>query len=273
MSHYIEKVTVSLENLISELARNPSLFLKNPDTDFSRNRKINFKTCVGITMNSGGCTLNKELLDFFDFDVNAPTVSAYTQQRAKILPEAFEYLFHAFTEENVQTKNLYEGYQLLACDGSNLTIAPNLNDPETLWKSNQLGATGNHLHLNALYDVLNRTYIDALVQTASTYQEHRACIQMIERVTLDKVILIADKNMDFIGEEYIERDLTQGIGSTDVGNVTHEIPAIQFYVKLKEHVGTHTKEFAVAAGGEEGKRNLHASVQLLAMSALDVLSE
>lgn len=89
MSHYIEKVTVSLENLISELARNPSLFLKNPDTDFSRNRKINFKTCVGITMNSGGCTLNKELLDFFDFDVNAPTVSAYTQQRAKILPEAF----------------------------------------------------------------------------------------------------------------------------------------------------------------------------------------
>ena len=110
MSHYIEKVTVSLENLISELARNPSLFLKNPDTDFSRNRKINFKTCVGITMNSGGCTLNKELLDFFDFDVNAPTVSAYTQQRAKILPEAFEYLFHAFTEENAQTKNLYEGY-------------------------------------------------------------------------------------------------------------------------------------------------------------------
>lgn len=162
MSHYIEKVTVSLENLISELARNPSLFLKNPDTDFSRNRKINFKTCVGITMNSGGCTLNKELLDFFDFDVNAPTVSAYTQQRAKILPEAFEYLFHAFTEENAQTKNLYEGYQLLACDGSNLTIAPNLNDPETLWKSNQLGATGNHLHLNALYDVLNRTYIDDL---------------------------------------------------------------------------------------------------------------
>lgn len=196
MSHYIEKVTVSLENLISELARNPSLFLKNPDTDFSRNRKINFKTCVGITMNSGGCTLNKELLDFFDFDVNAPTVSAYTQQRAKILPEAFEYLFHAFTEENAQTKNLYEGYQLLACDGSNLTIAPNLNAPETLWKSNQLGATGNHLHLNALYDVLNRTYIDALVQTASTYQEHRACIQMIERVTLDKVILIADRGYE-----------------------------------------------------------------------------
>lgn len=196
MSHYIENVTVSLENLISDLAGNPSLFLKNPDTDFSRNRKIDFKTCIGITMNSGGCTMNKELLDFFDFNVNAPTVSAYTQQRGKILPEAFEYLFHAFTEENAQAKKLYEGYQLLACDGSNLSIAPNPNDPETLWKSNQSRTTGNHLHLNALYDVLNRTYIDALVQTASEYQEHRACIQMMERTSLDKVILIADRGYE-----------------------------------------------------------------------------
>ena len=64
MNHYIENFTVSLENLISDLAKNPSLFLNNPDTDFSRNRKMKFKTCVGITMNSGGCTMNKELLDF-----------------------------------------------------------------------------------------------------------------------------------------------------------------------------------------------------------------
>ena len=81
------------------------------------------------------------------------------------------------------------------------------------------------------------------------------------------------KNMEFIGEDYIERDLTQGIGSTDVGNVSHEIPTIQFYVRLKENVGTHTKEFAEAAGGEEGKRTLHQAVKLLAMSALDVFNE
>ena len=88
-----------------------------------------------------------------------------------------------------------------------------------------------------------------------------------------RLVQYVRSNMELIGEEYIERDLTQGIGSTDVGNVTHEIPSIQFYVKLKEHVGTHTKEFALAAGGEEGRRNLHTSVQLLALSACDVLME
>ena len=76
MSDFIESTTKSLETVISDLADNPSLFLRNPSADFSRNRKINFNTLIGITMNSGGCTMSKELLDFFDFNVNAPTVSA-----------------------------------------------------------------------------------------------------------------------------------------------------------------------------------------------------
>ena len=38
---------------ISELANNPCLFLRNPNVDFSRKRKIDFKTFIGIIMNSG----------------------------------------------------------------------------------------------------------------------------------------------------------------------------------------------------------------------------
>ena len=70
MSNFIERVTNSLKNEISELADNPCLFLRNPGTDFSRNRKIDFKTFIGITMNSGGCTMGKELLDYFNFDTS-----------------------------------------------------------------------------------------------------------------------------------------------------------------------------------------------------------
>ena len=94
MSKYIQDITVSLQNIISELSDNPSLFLRNPEVDFSRNRKIDFKTFVGITLNSGGCTMCKELLEYFDFKINTPTVSAYTQQRSKVLPDAFEYLLN-----------------------------------------------------------------------------------------------------------------------------------------------------------------------------------
>ena len=121
MSKYISTVTNSLTNLISEISENPSLFVRNPKTDFTRNRKINFKTFIGITTNSGGGTMNKELLDYFDFNANTPTVSAYTQQRSKVLPEVFEFLFKSFTKENLTCENNYKGYRLVACDGSNLT--------------------------------------------------------------------------------------------------------------------------------------------------------
>ena len=196
MSNYIQNITASLKTLISELSANPSLFLKNPETDFTRNRKIDFKTLIGITMNSGGTTMSKELLEYFDFNVDTPTVSAYTQQRSKVLPEAFEYLFQSFTRENISSQNNYKGYRLVACDGSNLSIATNPQDAETAWNNNQYGGITNHLHLNAFYDVLNRVYLDALLQTASEYQECRACINMMERSSLDKVILVADRGYE-----------------------------------------------------------------------------
>jgi len=68
MSNYINQVSDSLKNHISELANNSCLFLRNPNVDFSRKRKIDFKTFIGIMMNSGGATMSKELLDFFDFN-------------------------------------------------------------------------------------------------------------------------------------------------------------------------------------------------------------
>ena len=62
-----------------------------------------------------------------------------------------------------------------------------------------------------------------------TEVEERQVDEVVKDVRNDKkLVQYVRKNMDFIGEKYIERDLTQGIGSTDVGNVTHEIPAISF---------------------------------------------
>lgn len=98
--------------------------------------------------------------------------------------------------KNQRKNKKFDGYQLLACDGSNLSIASNPKDPETAWKHNQFGGIANHLHFNAFYDVLNRVYTDAFVQTASEYHEHRACIQMLERSIKEKVILIADRGYE-----------------------------------------------------------------------------
>lgn len=94
---------------------------------------------------------------------------------------------------------------------------------------------------------------------------------LIKDVRNDRRLVAAvEKNMDFIGEHHVPRTLNQGIGSTDVGNVTHALSAAQFYIGLGAGVGTHTAPFATAAGGPEGKRALTAAIKVLAMTGLDM---
>ena len=194
--HFITATRQNLLQSISSLGENRSLFVKCPGKDFSRKRKLDFETLMKFSLGMSGKSLNKELLDFFNFSTDSPSNSAFNQQRSKILPEAFEYLFHEFTSK-LHVNQKFHGYRLIACDGSNLTIASNPNDSETCVKSNQFNTVTNRLHLNAFYDLMNRIYVDALIQNWADYNEFFACTQMIDRSPLkDKVLLIADRGYE-----------------------------------------------------------------------------
>jgi hypothetical protein len=108
---------------------------------------------------SGGSTSNS-LIDYFKFDSNTASTSAFVQQRAKLKPEAMEYLFQRFVQGS-PVKKTFRGYRLLAVDGSDLQIFADPNDPESYYP----GTTGQQpyslLHLNALFDLENQIYTDA----------------------------------------------------------------------------------------------------------------
>lgn len=194
--HFISATRKSLLNTIEKISKNPSLFVKNPGKDFTRKRKLDFDTFMKLTLGMSGRSMNKELLDFFDFSTNTPSNSAYCQQRSKVLPEAFEFLYHEFTSK-LQLEKRFHGYRLIACDGSNIPIASNPQDSETRVRANQFGTNVNRLHLNAFYDLMNRTYIDIDVQNWADYNEFSACTKMIDRSLLkEKVILIADRGYE-----------------------------------------------------------------------------
>ena len=55
----------------------------------------------------------------------------------------------------------------------------------------------NQLHLNALYDLSNRIYLDAIVQPDRHPNKSQALIKMIKRSTLnEKTILMADRGYE-----------------------------------------------------------------------------
>lgn len=189
-----ESVKNNLFSVISDMAAAPWLF-SSQKTAFSRKRKISFTDTILSVLSLEKSSSKHEMLKYFDFSADTPSLSALIQQRSKLCPEAFEILFRDFTNSFSFDKT-FNGYRLLAVDGSDICIPRDPKDPETYRISDPYGKGYNLLHLNALYDILSRTYIDAVLQPCNSINEYSAMCDMIDRFrqsSNDKVIFIADR--------------------------------------------------------------------------------
>jgi len=193
MNEYPQSVKERLSSIIEEMSASPALFVKNPGQDFTRHRKLPFETVVSLLISMGGNSIYKELLESQGYDLNTATSSAFVQQRSKILPYAFEYLLREFTESFTDIKT-YRGYRLLAVDGSDLHIPTNPGDIETFYQYNPDAKGFNILHLNVMYDLCNRLYVDSIIQPSRNENGSQALVAIVKRSYINgNVIIIADR--------------------------------------------------------------------------------
>uniref|UniRef100_UPI004057B7BE hypothetical protein n=1 Tax=Acetatifactor sp. TaxID=1872090 RepID=UPI004057B7BE len=75
-----------LFSIISEMQSVSHLFVKQPEKDFSRSRKISFSDTIHFLLSMKGNTLRKEWLDFWEFSPEMPSVSACLHVMALICP-------------------------------------------------------------------------------------------------------------------------------------------------------------------------------------------
>lgn len=206
MNEYANDVKATLTNLISEMDSYSYLFSKNPDKDFIRKRKLDFKRMINILLSMSGKSLKIELLDNFSYNIETPSSSAFVQQRHKLLPEAFQYLFYQFTRRTMPSK-LYNGYRLLAVDGSDISIYHNPSDSDTYFPNGPKAKGFNLLQLNALYDLCNKVFVDAEVRLGRKANEREALIDMLNRSDKkEKTIIIADRGYESYNvSEYISQ--------------------------------------------------------------------
>jgi hypothetical protein len=196
MNSYPILVKQNLFSIIHEMKIHPALFVNNPDIDFIRNRKLTFETVILSLISMGGNTIRKEILDLLGYNSYTATTSAFIQQRDKILPYAFESLFHKFTQSFHDTKD-YKGYRLLAVDGSALRITRNPNDPDTFVQIKPDDKGFNMLYLNAMYDLCTKLYVDAFIQSYRHKNENIALTDMVDRSNIkENIIVIADRGFE-----------------------------------------------------------------------------
>ena len=163
MKNYPLHIKNNLRSVIRDMAKHPEDFCRSPGKDFTRDRKLPFEKLLTLLVKMGGHSLRDEMLDCLDFKESPASVSALVQQRSKLLPQALEYLFHAFTNRCHKPK-LYKGYRLLAVDGSDLQFTANPNDPLSYFPGVNDQKPYSFLHLNALYDLNSNLYLDTIVQ-------------------------------------------------------------------------------------------------------------
>ena len=196
MNFYADYVRNKLDSIISSMCSRIENYVKNPGHDFTRNRKMNFTSTINFLLTMEGGSLNSELHKYFNYDLNQITRSGFIQQRNKLKPDTMYQLFHKFHEQIECTKN-YQGYQLLACDGSDLNIFRDPLNPRTHFAGKEGSFGFNQLHLNALYDLQSRRYVDALIQEPYEENESSALIEMVKRLSANqKTIIMADRGYE-----------------------------------------------------------------------------
>lgn len=179
---------------IKTVSNNFARYCYEPQRNFSRNRKLSFETIIKSIIGMESKSLTNELLDFFNSSPDTPSASAFIQQRSKIKPEALETIFKGFT--NKILKQPLTDLPVLAIDGSDIQIATNPNDETSYFP----GANGqkpyNLLHLNALYDLEQHLYVDAIIQGRMNLNEHSALQEMIDHSSVPKALVIADRGYE-----------------------------------------------------------------------------
>jgi hypothetical protein len=196
MSNYADLVKGKLMSVIKNMDQRKDEFVKHPGKDFTRKRKLSFQTLITLMLSMGGKSLENELLGFFDYNIHTISSSAFIQNRNKLLPETIEVLFNEFNN-SLDDFDTLEGYRLIAVDGSDLNIPYDINDQETYLQTNPNNKGFNQIHINAMYDLVNKVYLDAFVQPGRKVNESRALTDMVDRSALTgKVLVIADRGYE-----------------------------------------------------------------------------
>lgn len=183
-----EKLFKSINTIFSKKDE----FLNNPDTAFSRLKKISFQQTMLFPMIAGSENTDIEILDFFQVG-ELPTQSALLYRRDQIKPEAYKELLKIFTEDLPNDED-YEGMNLIACDGSRINTPYNSKDKESFVDCIKDRKGFNQLHLNTLYDLSNDIFIDAVIQGYHSMNETKAFCEMVDRYSgKKKSIFIADR--------------------------------------------------------------------------------
>lgn len=132
MAHkfFLSDLKKTLDNCIAEPDEIHFMFCKNPESDFTRNRKLSFPDYIQLMLQMQSKSVSNEISDFFEHSLSAPSKSAFTQQQYKLQPVTdFD-----FPNENCLYYDIeFRIVRIRLDNGTYICIATNLQRTSSLW--------------------------------------------------------------------------------------------------------------------------------------------
>ncbi|MDO5409050.1 MAG: IS4 family transposase [Lachnospiraceae bacterium] len=192
----------------------------NPETDFSRTRKISPQSLISFLVSQGSSSSRVEMLDFWGLNPSFPSSSALNQQRNKLKSSALQAVFHIFNASAMELSHSSfsdDNYRYLAADGSTCTYfsTPKFSSEDFYYSPGNSIRGVYSMHLNAFFDLDTHLYTDALIQPVHSKNEFGAFCEIVDR----HVVLEGRKNV-YIGDR----------GYCSYNNMAHVLQQGQYFL-------------------------------------------
>ena len=183
-----DEIKKDLQKSISKAISNPNKLFGEQECNFHRKRALTSEKMAQLLLSMQGGSLNKEL---HDDGINV-TASAFVQQRDKLSYTILEDTLENFNAVSSDNKT-YKGYRVFAVDDTTVNMARNPNS--TSFVCNESNTKGyNQMHVNPMYDVLNKTYQHCVIQPQPRQDEIGALLFMLEwHGFKEKTLVVADR--------------------------------------------------------------------------------
>lgn len=151
----------------------------NP-SDFTRRRKMSFVQYILFILQKTGRSLQAALNTFFLSMGEEPgnySKQAFSKGRLRIKPESIRQLFD-FTVQDFYNRaeyNTFEGYRILAIDGTRLNLPNTIELENEFGVQTSQGASQVQALVSGLYDIQNKVMVDTRISSCkSSERDHAA---------------------------------------------------------------------------------------------------